>query len=170
MDDSIIIGRMHDSYSAINSLVRPLKLTLQLNEIIKSNFLDKNNFFTSQQMKVIYENLDLLEDNSSIMTQAIQAIKSLLIDMKKNLKEFHINKTDSWKHKDLNKSDDNSFLELNYDYSQVEKLDFLLKRYSNTETNRINSINNIERNSDKTNNNQKISENNNQNNKCKRFF
>lgn len=78
--------------STFITLVRALKTTIQVNDIFKTKLLDKKHYFSDIQMKVIYENVNLLDDNTLILNQAIQAIKTLLAEIK-NLQEIKINES-----------------------------------------------------------------------------
>jgi len=83
-------SEISDAYPSVITLIRAIHTTIQLNDYIRSRYLIGKDEFSSNQMINIYENIDLLEDNSLVLNQALQAIKTLLTELK-NLKEAKLN-------------------------------------------------------------------------------
>ncbi len=137
MDNILNTSEIADSYSAISTLIKALKNTIQINDIIKSKLLAEQNYFSNQQMKVIYENVDLLDDNSLILSQAIQAIKTLLSEVR-NLKEIrgnqhYINTQENLQEYKYNSNQNNQNAKIiNYDVNANYLDTDILNRYNLT--------------------------------------
>ena len=146
MDNILNTSEINENFAAVNTLINALKTTIQLNDIIKSKLLNEENYFSHQQMKIIYENVDLLDDNSLILNQAVQAIKTLLTEIK-NLKELKMNETFSNLHENNFDSKNN----VNNTYTKY----FDLKNNNNFNTNYLDSeiLNRYNTNNNNNNNN-----------------
>jgi len=143
MDLILNTSDFNDPYSPVNTLIKALKTTIQLNDVIKSKLLNKENYFSHQQKRVINENVDLLDDNSMIINKAIQAIITLLSEIK-NLKEWKLGENYSNSNDNLDSKNNtiikNNFSNvINYDNNTNYLDSEILNRYDfNTKQQQIN--------------------------------
>lgn len=101
------------------TLIRALKTTIHLNDVGKSKLLLPENNFNNSQFQIIYENINLLDENNSILSQAVYTILTLVNEIE-DLKEIK------------NKENEQNFINFN------SNLDYdLVNRYKNEEENNL---------------------------------
>jgi hypothetical protein len=87
MDNELSSSEIIDPCSPISTLIKALKTTIQLNDTVKNKLLQPENNFNKYQTQIIFENINILDDNTLILSQAVQAIRTLLSEIR-NLKEI----------------------------------------------------------------------------------